>query len=99
MLPAIVVAAPVFEELAFRGFLLEGLRRGPLGDAGAVIVTSFAWAAVHLQYDVYEIGTIVVFGLILGAARLAGGSLWVPITMHVLVNLVASVETAIVIAR
>ena len=47
---AIIVAAPVFEELFFRGFLIEGLRRGALGDAGAIVVTSLSWASIHLQY-------------------------------------------------
>ena len=95
--PAIALAAPLFEELLVRGFLFEGLRRGPLGAAGAVVVTAAAWAAVHLQYDAYEVGTILVFGLVLGTARVRTGSLWVPIAMHVLVNLVASVETLIVL--
>ncbi|MCU0304555.1 MAG: CPBP family intramembrane metalloprotease [Thermoanaerobaculales bacterium] len=95
---AIVVAAPLFEELLFRGFLLEGLRRGRLGAAGAVVVTSLAWAAIHLQYDGYEVATIVLFGLLLGAARLRSGSLWAPIAMHLLVNLVATVETLVVLA-
>jgi membrane protease YdiL (CAAX protease family) len=95
---AIVIAAPLFEELLIRGFLLEGLRRGRLGAAGAVVVTSLAWAAIHLQYDGYEIATIFLFGLLLGAARLRSGSLWAPIAMHVLVNLVATVETMVVLA-
>ncbi|HSL19238.1 MAG TPA: CPBP family intramembrane glutamic endopeptidase [Methylomirabilota bacterium] len=96
--PAIVVAAPLLEELLVRGFLFEGLTRGPLGAPGAVVVTAAAWAAVHLQYDAYEVGTILVFGLVLGAARVRSGSLWVPIAMHVLVNLVATVETLFVLA-
>lgn len=94
---AVVVAAPCFEELFVRGFLLEGLRRGRLGPAGAVVVVSMFWAGVHLQYEVYEIATIFLFGLVLGAARLAGRSLWLPIAMHVLVNLVATIETMIVL--
>jgi membrane protease YdiL (CAAX protease family) len=94
---AIVVAAPVFEELFVRGFLLEGLRRGGLGATGAVVVTSAAWAAVHLQYDLFDITTIFVFGLVLGAARLKSGSLWVPIILHLLVNLVATVQTCFVL--
>ena len=89
---AIVVAAPVFEELFFRGFLMEGLRRGALGDAGAIVLTSLAWASIHIQYGLYEIGTIFVFGLALGLARIGSRSLWVPIAMHMLANLVATLE-------
>jgi membrane protease YdiL (CAAX protease family) len=89
---AIIVAAPVFEELFFRGFLIEGLRRGVLGDAGAVVVTSLSWASIHLQYGLYEIGTIFIFGLALGLARIGSRSLWVPVAMHMLANLVATLE-------
>lgn len=93
---AIIVAAPFFEELFVRGFLLEGLRRGSLGDAGAIVITSVFWASIHLQYGMYEIGTIFIFGLALGLARIGSRSLWVPVAMHMLANLVATVEAYIV---
>lgn len=89
---AIIVAAPFFEELFFRGFLIEGLRRGVLGDAGAIVLTSLSWASIHIQYGLYEIGTIFIFGLALGLARIGSRSLWVPIAMHMLANLVATLE-------
>jgi len=94
---AVAVAAPLFEELFVRGFLLEGLRRGSLGNAGAVVVTSLAWTVVHLQYDLFDLATVFAFGLVLGAARLRSGSLWIPIALHVLVNLVATVQTTMVL--
>ncbi len=93
----IILGAPFFEELFFRGFLLEGLRRCPAGDMGAVVACSFFWAAIHVQYGIYEITTIFVFGLFLGAARIRSGSLWVPIAMHILANLVATLETMVVL--
>jgi len=89
---AIIVAAPVFEELFFRGFLIEGLRRGNLGDAGAIVLTSVIWASFHIQYGLYEIGTIFIFGLAFGLARIGSRSLWVPIAMHMAINLVATLE-------
>jgi len=88
----IIVAAPIFEELFFRGFLIEGLRRGNLGDAGAIVLTSIFWASFHIQYGLYEIGTIFIFGLALGLARIGSRSLWVPISMHMTANLVATLE-------
>jgi len=92
---AIIIAAPFFEELFVRGFLIEGLRRGRLGTIGAVAVTSLFWASIHVQYGIYEIATIFVFGLVLGAARIISGSLWVPVGMHTLANLVATAEAVI----
>lgn len=96
---AIIIAAPLFEELYVRGLLLEGLRRGPLGDAGAIVLTSVVWTSIHIQYDLYELGSVIIFGLLLGLARVLGGSLWIPIAMHAFANLVGTVEAAILAAR
>jgi membrane protease YdiL (CAAX protease family) len=93
---AVIVAAPLFEELFFRGFLLEGLRRGRLRGPGSVAVTALFWASIHVQYGFYEIAMIFVFGLVLGLARIRSGSLWIPVAMHVTANLVATVEAHLV---
>ncbi len=93
---AVIVAAPIFEELFFRGFLIAGLRRGSLGDAGAIVLTSAMWATIHIQYGLYEITTIFIFGLVLGLARVGSRSLWVPVAMHMTANLVATLEAYIV---
>jgi membrane protease YdiL (CAAX protease family) len=92
---ALVVAAPLFEEVFFRGFLFAGLASSALKPAGAIIVTAVVWAVIHLQYDTYEIGLIVCLGLALGAARVATDSLVVPFVMHATMNLVATIETAV----
>jgi membrane protease YdiL (CAAX protease family) len=91
---ALVVAAPVFEEAFFRGFLLAGLQRAA-GLQGAIVLTALGWALLHTQYDALHIATIVVFGFMLGWARVRSGSLFVPIGMHALNNLLATVETAL----
>ncbi len=92
---ALVVAAPLFEELLFRGFVITGLSRSRIGPLGAVIVASLAWAAIHLQYDLYGIGMIAVLGLLFGAARVRTGSVVVPMAMHAASNAIAMVEAAI----
>lgn len=94
---AITFGAPIFEELFFRGFLFEGLRRFPAGDVGAVVACSLFWAAIHVQYGPYEITSIFVFGLVLGLARVRTGSLWVPIAMHAMANLIATVEAMVIL--
>ncbi len=94
---AIVIAAPLAEELFFRGFLFEGIRYARLGATGAVVITSMLWAVIHLQYGPYEISTVFILGLILGVARLATGSIYTSIAMHALVNLVATAEVAVYI--
>ena len=91
---AVVVAAPAFEELLFRGFLLEGLRRSRLGAAGAALITSLLFAAGHLQYDPFDMAAIFGLGLLFALMRLKSGSTWLTFGLHVLTNLVATVQVA-----
>ena len=77
----------------FRGFLLEGFRRSRLGPAGAVLLTSLIWTVLHAQYGLYELTHIFLLGIILGAARLSTGSVKVPMALHAVVNLIATIET------
>ncbi|HUF60589.1 MAG TPA: CPBP family intramembrane glutamic endopeptidase [Verrucomicrobiales bacterium] len=92
---AVVLAAPIAEELFFRGFLFEGLRRSWLGTAGTVLFTSATWSLIHLQYDLFFIALIFCLGLLLGWARAASGSLWIPLILHVLNNLYSLSLTAL----
>jgi CAAX protease family protein len=48
---AFVVAAPLSEELLFRGFLYRGWARSPLAVVPAVVVFSALWAIAHVQCD------------------------------------------------
>lgn len=92
---ALVVAAPLFEELFFRGFLISGLSSTFLKPIGAVIISSVFWAYIHLQYDMYLILTIFALGLILGTIRIKTGSILLTIGLHSFVNTVAFVEVFI----
>ena len=92
---AFVVAAPFVEELFFRGFLFEGLRESWMGPVGAVAVTSIAWAAVHMQYEIFQIVMIGVLGVILGVAKLKTRSLYVTFAMHSLANVIVIVQVAV----
>jgi membrane protease YdiL (CAAX protease family) len=92
---AMVVGAPLLEEVIFRGFLLKGFAASFMGPSGAVVVTSGLWAALHLQYDAYDMATIFCFGLLFGAARLVTGSLLVPLALHATQNLVVTGVAAI----
>lgn len=92
LLVAVVAAAPVVEETVFRGFFLEGVRRSRLGPPGAVLLAALAWALTHVQYEAYYVGQVFCLGLLLGAARVRTGSLWVPIAMHALFNAASSVQ-------
>ena len=89
---AIIVIAPLFEELFFRGFLFEGIRRSKLGNIGAVLITSLFWAGIHLQYVLFLIMILFFSGIMLGIARLKTNSLYTTILLHSAMNIVASGE-------
>lgn len=91
---AIAVAAPLFEELFFRGFMFQGLRSSFLGNWGAVLLSSGLWAVIHMQYDIYDITGIFIFGIILALAQLRTRSLYIPIAMHALNNALALSQVA-----
>jgi membrane protease YdiL (CAAX protease family) len=95
LLIAIVLVAPLSEELLFRGFLYGGLAPSAIRPAGAAIISSLAWAVIHVQYDLFTIASIFVAGLLLAAARQATKSVIVCIVMHAAMNLVATIELAI----
>lgn len=89
---ALVVATPIFEELLFRGFVFAGILASPLGRAGAVLVTAFAWTWVHYEFDPLEFSIIFIIGVTLGVARLRTGSLLVTIALHMLYSLFSTGE-------
>lgn len=89
---ALTVAAPLFEEVAFRGFLFGALRSRGIAFIWCAVVTSFFWSVIHLQYDLYGIGTIFLLGLLLAWARFRTGSILPPLAMHALGNAIAFFE-------
>ena len=87
----VAVAAPVFEEVLFRGLLLPwlgtrlesrlGARRGRLL---AIAITGAGFAAMHLQP--LGLPTLTTLGLVLGFAFLRTGNLLTAILVHGLWN-------------
>ena len=92
---AVVIAAPIFEECLFRGFLFSGLQQSHLGTGAAIVFSAAAWAVIHTQYGTFDLITVFVFGIILAVARIASRSLLLPITLHSTFNFFAVLEMAI----
>jgi uncharacterized protein len=91
---AIVVFAPVGEEIAFRGFLYRGWAL-PGRELLAIAAIAFVWALLHIQYDWLGMVQVFAVGLMLGWFRWASGSTTLAILMHALINLEAMIETTI----
>ncbi len=90
-----VIFGPAFEETFFRGFLFAGWVRSHLGSVGAIALTSGLFAVLHIQYDLFGIVSVLVMGIALGIMRLKTGSLWSPLLMHFVWNLVGMVMLAL----
>ncbi len=72
---ALVFAAPLFEEIFFRDLLLGSLESTGVSTMSAVVTACLAWMAIHTQYELLDLGTIFLMGLLLAAARTKTGSL------------------------
>lgn len=95
----IVIAAPIFEELCFRGFVFKGLAASRLRWVGATIISALLWAIIHMQYAWPEMVVIFGLGIVLGTARAMTGSTLLTIWLHALINVVATVQTAIALRQ
>jgi len=96
LLLAVILVAPVCEEVVVRGFLFRGLASSRLGAWGAIVLTSGIWAIIHIQYDWYGIAFIFLYGLFLGFVRSKTGSTTITIFLHCLLNVIATIETVVV---
>lgn len=85
-LPLIAVSAGVSEEILFRGYLLQGLRRMWPGRAWlAVAVSSILFALAHLSWGLSWLQFLfyVLLGVLFAAFVLRRGSLWPAIFAHI----------------
>jgi membrane protease YdiL (CAAX protease family) len=85
------IAAPVVEEMLFRGMVLSRLVRS-MAPGWAVLVQAVLFAAIHLldPSAVAALPGLVVIGVALGYAAIRTGNLSLPITLHAGVNLTAA---------
>jgi membrane protease YdiL (CAAX protease family) len=86
---AVVVMAPLSEEIFFRGFIFGGLIR-PLGPIPAMLVSGLIFGAYHVT-GLSSLGVVLPFSLI-GAffawLYYRTGSIWLSIATHFLFNAV-----------
>jgi len=82
---ATAVAAPVVEELVFRGYAYSAWV-GKFGAWGAAAATSLLFALCHLQYGWYGILAVFFLGLTLAFLRWKTGSVYPGMVLHMLNN-------------
>lgn len=79
---AVVICAPVFEELLFRGFLITGLRR--FGSWFAIITSGLVFGLYHQNH--YQFFFAAAFGILTGYMALRTQSVIPGIIAHVFLN-------------
>ena len=77
------IAAPIFEEIMFRGFLLPSLTRYTSIN-GAIIISGFIFAIAHLSLS--EVLPLATLGIILGFVYTRSRNLLAPMLLHCLWN-------------
>ena len=78
-----VIAAPVIEEIMFRGYVLDAIRKIH-GDVVSVLGSAVIFGILHI--DPYVAGMAAVGGIIYGWIRIKTGSLWPSLISHVIWN-------------
>ena len=82
-----VIAAPVYEELIFRGILFPYIARH-VGVAGGVLAVSAAFALIHSHIP--SILPLFLLSVVLCLAYWRTGSLWVSIGIHAIFNAIGA---------
>ncbi|EPP3907025.1 CPBP family intramembrane metalloprotease [Pseudomonas aeruginosa] len=84
----VLVAAPLFEEVIFRGLIWRAVEfgKGRLATAVTVIVTAAAFALFHSQSNIAQLALMGAVGTLLGVARAVSGGVALPITLHIAMN-------------
>jgi membrane protease YdiL (CAAX protease family) len=84
----IVIAAPISEEVCFRGFLFGGLRER-LPRLAAALISGLIFGGLHATTGVSAVPPLIFFGFVLALLYEKTGSIWPGILLHMLNNSVA----------
>jgi len=82
----VCVIAPIAEEVFFRGYVLPNVRVRH-GKAAALVVTTALFSMLH--FNLYQMASVALVGVALGALYLRTGTVWYPILFHFLYNLIS----------
>jgi membrane protease YdiL (CAAX protease family) len=81
---AVMVGAPIVEEVAFRGMVYNSVRKRGLGAVWTILISAVAFAAFHLEPVRFFI--LLPIGVLYGWLRWKTGALGAPIIAHMVNN-------------
>ena len=93
IIAAVAVAAPIVEEVVFRGMLLSTLVRS-MGNWPAILVSAAVFSLVHLvdPNAIAVVPGLFLLGIVLGWVALRRGDLSLAISLHSGINLLAVIS-------
>jgi membrane protease YdiL (CAAX protease family) len=86
---AAVVLAPLWEEVAFRGFLLSALAKTRLGFWPAALAIAALWTFLHAGYSWPGLASVFLAGIGLSWIMQRTGSLRAVVVAHAVINAVS----------
>lgn len=85
----VVVLAPIYEELVFRGMAYHRIENSRLGTVGAIIIPTLVFNLMHLQYSWLLLVVLLPGSFLLAFARYKTANVNYCIAMHMLFNALA----------
>lgn len=85
------VLPALFEEFAYRGVVMQSLRR--YGDWFAILVSAFLFGMIH--GNMLQVPFAFLVGIILGYCTIVTGSMWCSIGIHFLNNFFALLQSVV----
>jgi membrane protease YdiL (CAAX protease family) len=82
---AVMILAPIGEELVFRGFLYTAFRER-WGFAPSLIVVSVLFSAMHFEPSMMYPMLVMPLAFVLGWLREKSGGIFAPVLLHMMVN-------------
>ena len=89
------IVAPVFEEIVFRGFLFQGLRK-KTGVVWAAVISTIFFSLIHTQYDIWGWISVSLTGVAACYMTWRTGSLKSAIALHSLTNLFIGLDVYLI---
>src|SRR5204863_9641897 len=86
-----VLLAPLWEEFAFRGFLLSALASTRLGFWGGALFSNALWTSLHMAYGWPGMASVFLARLIISWLMWKTGSIRSAIVAHALSNVAAAI--------
>jgi len=87
---SLAISAPLFEELIFRGYILDSLRMN-YSDLFSIFASGLLFGFLHWEplfgfFDLYQTGAATIGGFLYAWLRIKTGSLWPSIICHSIWN-------------